>query len=151
MRLQPQRALELTFGRYDMEAIWGGQRADVWYAKAEYQRRFGSWGEVRAVDFLKRVKDDIPDGVFRFGDVANFDIFNPRATIETFVEDELLMRDSAVNTAFVDFAFRGCATSLSVPISSSKSTNSSVPIAATMRFSSGLRCCEQITAGVWAG
>ena len=39
--------------------------------------------------------------------MANFDIFNPRATIETFVEDELLMRDSAVNTAFVDFAFRG--------------------------------------------
>ena len=107
VRFQPQRALELTFGRYDMEAIWGGQRADVWYAKAEYQRRFGSWGELRAVDFLKRVRDDIPDGVFRFGDVANFDIFNPRATIETFVEDELLLQDSAVNTAFVDFAFRG--------------------------------------------
>ena len=107
LRLQPRRGIDLTFGRYDMAAIWGGQRTDVWYAKAEYQRRFGRWGELRAVDFLKRVKDDIPDGVFRFGDIANFDIFNPRATIETFVEDDLLMRNSTVNTAFVAMDFRG--------------------------------------------
>ncbi len=106
-RGRPQAHLEVTLGRYDMEAIWGGQRADVWYAKAEYQRRYGRWGEVRLVDFLKRVKDDIPDGVFRFGDIVNYDIFNPRGVIETFAEDQLLMKDSVVNTAFVDLSFRG--------------------------------------------
>ncbi len=108
-RIKPRRGLDFTLGRYDLEAIWGGQRADVWYAKAEYSRRYGSWGEMRVVDFLKKVKDDIPDGVFRFGDVTNFDIFNPRGVIEAFVEDELLMQDSVVNTAFVDFVFRGVA------------------------------------------
>ncbi len=106
-RIRPQRGLELTLGRYAMEAIRGGQRSKVWYARGEYNRRFAGWGQLRAVDFLKRVKDDIPDDVFRFGDLANFNVFTPRGITAPFVEDPLLMRNSLVNTAYVDFGFTG--------------------------------------------
>ena len=108
-RIEPRRGLQLTLGRYAMEAIRGGQRTAVWYAKTEYRRRFAGWGEVKAVEFLKRVRDDIPDDVFRYGDLANFNIFTPRGITRPapFVEDALLMRNSLVSTAFVDFGFSG--------------------------------------------
>ncbi len=99
--------LDLTLGRYRQEAIRGGTRSQVNYAEAEYQRTFPAWGELRLVDFLKRVRDDLPDDVFRYGDVANFNIFTPRGTIRTFAEDELLMQNSLVNTAFASFRFSG--------------------------------------------
>ena len=107
VRLRPQKRLELNVGRYDMAAIRGGMRSKVNYVKAEYIAKYPAIGQLRIVDFLKRVKDDIPDNVSRYGDITNFDIFTPRSTFAVFAEDRLLMRNSWVNTTFVEFTYVG--------------------------------------------
>ena len=104
-RGRPQPGLEVTVGSFEVEAIRGGTRSQSLYAAADYRRQVSGRSELRVANFAKRVKDDIPDNVFRYGDIASFDAFNPRATTRVFVEDELLMQDSFVNTAFVGFSF----------------------------------------------
>lgn len=105
LRHAPMTGVELTGGRYHVAALRGGMRSAVSYAKAEYHAELPAWGEVRAVDFAKRVRDDIADDIYRFGDVASFSVFNPRSGIRAFTEDELLSRNSVVNTAFASLSF----------------------------------------------
>ena len=104
-RSRPLEDLELTVGYYDMETIWGGMRSEVAYAVADYRKQLSGRSELRAANYAKRVKDDIPDDVFRYGDIASFDALNTWDVIRVFVEDELLMKDSFVNTSFVGFSF----------------------------------------------
>ncbi|MBC9890385.1 MAG: hypothetical protein F7B06_11230, partial [Opitutae bacterium] len=102
LRDRPMSKLDLRVGRYDMTAIRGGMRSRSNYIVGEYTWDFPAVGDLRIVDFFKRVKDDIPDDVARYGDIANFDRLNPRGVIRVFVEDELLMKNSWVNTFFIN-------------------------------------------------
>jgi hypothetical protein len=105
LRDRPMSRLDLRVGRYDMTAIRGGMRSRSNYIVGDYTWEFPAVGDLRIVDFFKRVKDDIPDDVARYGDIANFDRLNPRGVIRVFVEDELLMKNSWVNTFFINGRF----------------------------------------------
>ena len=109
--------LQLTLGLLDMRQILGGGRNWMRYAKAEYNNDKPSLGKIRAVNFLKRVKDTIPDELNRY---AHDDTFGPLGPITpvgtagvnpadlvgiglTRYEDRpLRMRNSVVNTMFVE-------------------------------------------------
>ena len=92
---RPSSPLTLTLGRYDTRQLWGSGENAVSYAKAEYSHDFAGLARVRAVNFLKRVRDDIRNDVFRF-------TFSSTGFGTVFAEDLLRMRNSLANSAFAD-------------------------------------------------
>ncbi len=92
---RPLSPLTLTLGAYDTRQLWGAGEAEVFYTKAEYQHDFAGLVRIRAVDFLKRVRDDIRNDVFRF-------TFSSTGFGTVFAEDQLRMQNSLANSAFAD-------------------------------------------------
>ena len=109
--IEPLTALFLTLGHYDAEEIWRGGRNRVSYAKLNYRRSFFPFGTVEVANTLKRVEDDIEDDSPQFSPlVSNAVPFEVRgstggAAERVLVEDELGMRNSVVNTAYVEGTF----------------------------------------------
>lgn len=89
---QPARQLDLTVGAYGMHQVWGEGHSRATYAEVRYRRALYPYAVVDFANKLKRVRDGIRDDYVQLG-------------ID--VEDELWMRDSIVNTAYVDAAFVG--------------------------------------------
>ena len=109
--------LQLTLGLLDMRQILGGGRNWMRYAKAEYTRGEPSLGRIQAGNFLKRVKDTIPDELNRFSHDDTFGPLGPITPVGTrgvnpadligigisrYLDRPLRMRDSVVNTTFVE-------------------------------------------------
>ena len=92
---RPLSPLTLTLGRYDTRQLWGSGENAVSYAKAEYKGDFAGLARVRAVNFLKRVRDDIRNDVFRF-------TFSSTGFGTVFAEDLLRMQNSLANSAFAE-------------------------------------------------
>ncbi|MFH1568136.1 MAG: hypothetical protein ABIL09_09070 [Gemmatimonadota bacterium] len=105
---EPLRDLRLTLGRYDSRQIWRGGRNRVGYARLNLSRTLYPFGALEVANTLKRVRDDIEDDTPQFAPlVSNGVPFEVRGTSSgasdrVLVEDELAMRDSWVNTAYVD-------------------------------------------------
>ncbi len=95
-QLKPIGPLILTAGHYDTRQIWGGGQNEVTYTKLDYQRDFTSLATVQFVDFLKWVRDNIRNDVYRF-------TYSNTGFETIFYEDALYMQNSLVNTAFVKF------------------------------------------------
>ena len=109
--------LQLTLGLFDMRQILGGGRNWMRYAKAEYNNDEPSLGRIQAVNFLKRVEDTIPDELNRYAHDHTFGPLGPITPVGTtgvnsadlvgiglarFEDRPLRMRNSVVNTAFVE-------------------------------------------------
>ena len=111
VEVQPLTALYLTLGQYDARSIWRGGRNRVSYAKLNYQRSFFPFGTIEVANTLKQVEDDIEDDTPQFSPlVSNAVPFEVRgstggASDRVLVEDELAMRNSVVNTAYIDGSF----------------------------------------------
>jgi hypothetical protein len=120
--IKPALGAQLTVGRYDMKEIAGAGRNLVTYTEITYDRGFYPFGRIELTDLLKRVEDDISDDVFVFvpfvsgalpltNEVREFGIGSAydgavRDNVQL-VEDPLLMKNSIVNTAFLDATFFG--------------------------------------------
>ncbi len=91
--IYPHPKAELTLGHYDTRQIWGGGESRSTYGELRYQHSLYPYAVIDFADKLKRVKDDIRD------DYAQF----TTAVID--IEDELWMRDSVVNIAYIDATF----------------------------------------------
>ncbi len=109
MDLRPQRDLSIRIGHFDTEQIWGGGVNKAVYLQTDFERPIYPFGQIWLANTLKRVQDDIenpttqltdyvpnhiPMGVIQQGIVSASEI--------VMVEDELWMRDSVVNTAYLD-------------------------------------------------
>ena len=109
--------LQLTLGLLDMRQVLGGGRNWMRYAKAEYNNDEPSLGRIQAVNFLKRVKDTIPDELNRFAHDDTFGPLGPITPVGTrgvnpadligigitrYQDRPLRMRNSVVNTTFVE-------------------------------------------------
>lgn len=111
VEIEPLTALFLTLGHYDAEEIWREGRNRVSYAKLNYRRSFFPFGAVELANTLKRVEDDIGDDSPQFSPLVSNEVpFEVRgstggAADRVLVEDELAMRRSVVNTAYVEGAF----------------------------------------------
>ena len=109
-QVDPSRGLALAAGRYRVEGIWRGGENRVTYASLDYNRALFPYARVRLANTFKRVHDDLPDDTPQF---AYFEYHaiprNPNSAVAgsftTEVEDELLMRNSVVNTAYLDATF----------------------------------------------
>lgn len=114
---QPQQGLHVTAGRYDTQEITGAGRNQVTYAKLEYERNLFSLARIHFMDKAKRVKDDILDNASRYVQFVSggLPLTNEvrdtgsayKGAVRNYVrevEDPLLMRNSWVNTAFLDLA-----------------------------------------------
>ncbi len=106
--LDPLRDLRMRLGRFRTDEIWGGGRNDVSYARVDYERTLFPYGKVLLTNYLKNVRDDIED------DAPFLSVYSPnqlplqpgdRGGIpaeRAGVPDELWMRDSLVNTSYLD-------------------------------------------------
>ncbi len=109
--------LQLRLGLLDMRQILGGGRNWMRYAKVEYNTNEPSLGKIQAVNFLKRVKDTIPDELNRFAYDDTFGPFGSITPVGTrgvnpddligigiarYQDRPLRMRNSVVNTTFVE-------------------------------------------------
>lgn len=90
----------VTLGGYRLHEQAGGGKSGAFYARADLHLTLGGVSLTFNND-LKRVKDDIPDAVYRFVLTNDSKIFG-RINTSAFTPppDPLLMRDSMVNTAF---------------------------------------------------
>ncbi len=109
-QVSPARGLALTAGRYDVEGIWRGGENRVTYASLDYERPLFPYARVRLANKLKRVHDEVADDTPQFAYFEYHSIpRNPNSTVASAftaeVEDELLMRNSVVNTAYLDATF----------------------------------------------
>ena len=113
--------LQLRLGLLDLRQVLGGGRNWMRYAKAEYNRDEPSLGRIQAVNFLKRVKDTIPDELYRFSHDDTFGPLGPITPVGTrgvnpddliglgitwYQDRPLRMRNSVVNTTFVEGRLR---------------------------------------------
>jgi hypothetical protein len=104
---EPLSGLRLSLGHYDTREIWRGGRNWVRYAKLNCQRSLHPYGAIEVANAFKVVHDDIPDDTPQYSYlVSNAIPFDVRSTtsaaMERFlVEDQLAMRNSLVNTAYV--------------------------------------------------
>ncbi|MSR83708.1 MAG: hypothetical protein EXS58_12420 [Candidatus Latescibacteria bacterium] len=92
----------MTIGWYHLSQKVGGGRSRAIYARSRAHLTLGGVALGLADDF-KQVKDDIPDDVYRFvlsTETGIFGRFNTSAYLPP--PDPLLMRDSMVNTAFLE-------------------------------------------------
>ena len=110
--VEPFRALKLSLGRYRTQQIWGPGESRASYFRTSYRRTIFPYASVDFSNFLKRVRDDIEDDTPQFGYFTPHGIPNDPASIATTdisnivaVEDPLLMRNSLVNTAYLDGTF----------------------------------------------
>lgn len=109
---RPRSGLELTLGQYDTRQIWGAGENSVAYFKTSYQRSLFPYGRLEFFDVFKKVEDDIEDDSPQFlPRISNALPFEVRGTFDTnvdnfeLVEDELTMRKSLVNTAYLKATF----------------------------------------------
>jgi len=108
VEVEPVRSLQLAAGHYDSRELWRGGRNRVSYAKLDLRRSVYPHGAVQLANTLKRVEDDIEDDTPQFSPlISNGVPFEVRGSVSgaperVMVEDELDMRDSWVNTAYVD-------------------------------------------------
>ncbi len=97
----------MRLGRFRTEEIWGGGGNDVNYARVDYERTFFPFGKVLLTNYLKKVRDDIEN------DAPFLSVFAPNQLplqpgtgvgflLNVQVADELWMRDSLVNTSYLD-------------------------------------------------
>jgi len=105
--VEPAPALTLRFGKYRAEEIWGGGVNDVTYLRADYERAVYPLGRFEVSNYLKRVEDDIANDTPQLTTFAPNQVpvspgFVLPVNAVLLVEDELSMRNSVVNTAFVD-------------------------------------------------
>ena len=100
IEIAPLTALNLSVGRYDVRQIWGAGRNRVSYAKARYERTLYPWVRVDFANVLKDVRDDIRDDTPQFTFIDQHGLVASSAKV--IVEDQLLMENSLVNTAYVD-------------------------------------------------
>ena len=106
--VEPVRHAQIALGHYDTREIWRGGRNRVTYGKLDLRRSFYPHGVLQVANTLKRVRDDIEDDTPQFAPlVSNGVPFEVRGSVSgasdlVLVEDELAMRDSWVNTAYVD-------------------------------------------------
>ena len=113
--------LHLTLGLVDTRQILGGGRNKMRYGKAEYTKDVPTLGKLHAVNFLKKVKDTIPDEVFRYSYNTTFGPLGPITPVGTtgvnpadlvgigltaFEDRPLRMEDSVVNTTFAEGRFK---------------------------------------------
>ena len=110
------RGLTLTLGHLDTRQIIGGGRNRATYGKLDYVRDLPLLGEIRLIDFLKRVRDDIQNDVFRYGFNHTFGPLGPIIPVGAFgvnpqdvvgigvteFEDPRRLRNSLVNTFFLE-------------------------------------------------
>ncbi len=96
---KPRKDLKITVGRLDAKQIAEGGVNKMNYFKFDYLRYVPLFGEVRFVNFLKDVGDNIADDVYRYTTNSRVGASIP------FVEDQLWMRNSMANTAFLDLRF----------------------------------------------
>ncbi len=93
----------LTLGHYNTWQIAGGGRNVVSYVKLDYLKSMPLLGEVNFINRLKRVEDNIPNDVFWYIYTIIGESFPATTGYRSrLLEDELLMKDSLVNTAFLD-------------------------------------------------
>ena len=110
--LRPRAGLEFTLGRYRTRQIWGAGKNRVSYFKTAYQRSLFPYGRVEFFNVFKQVQDDIEDDTPQFlPRISNALPFEVRGTFDAnvdnfeLVEDELAMRNSLVNTAYLKATF----------------------------------------------
>lgn len=105
--LEPLRDLRMRLGRFRTDEIWGGGRNDVSYTRVDYERTLFPFGRVLLTNYLKNVRDDIED------DAPFLSVYSPNqlplqpgtgvgSLLNVQVADELWMRDSLVNTSYLD-------------------------------------------------
>ena len=105
--VKPARDVRLRFGRYRTDEVWGGGRNDVSYTRVDYERTIYPYGRVLLTNYLKSVKDDIEN------DAPFLAVFAPNqlpvqpgtgigSLLTVQVQDELWMRNSVVNTSYLD-------------------------------------------------
>lgn len=102
--------LKLALGRYRVEEVWGGGRNHVDYARLKYDHPFFPYARVNLTNTLRRVRDDIVDDTPQFAYFEQHGIpTDPIPDSDDFfsaeVRDELLMRNSVVNTAYIETTF----------------------------------------------
>jgi len=102
--------LELTLGRYRVEEIWAGGRNRVDYARLKFDHPFFPYARVNISNTLKRIRDDIADDTARLTyyeqhRIPTDPIPDDDAFFSVDVRDELLMRNSVVNSAYVEATF----------------------------------------------
>ncbi len=115
---RPRPGMKVTLGYHRTWAPFGGDQAEVYYGRYEYERRLPFLVDIYAVERLKRVRDEIADEVFGLGrDPIYFtpDIIPLRLPTEEelrhplgtsrLLADPLLMRDSWVNTLYTRTRF----------------------------------------------
>lgn len=110
-----EKGLVLRAGHHNTSALYKGGRAKVSYGKLEYRSRIPMIAEVYVVERLKRVEDTIADDVYGLSrdpiyfqpDVVPFvrqtsdELLNPLGEA-VLIKDDLLTRDSWVNTAYAE-------------------------------------------------
>lgn len=93
---------QLALGWQRSEQIAGHGESSALYARAQAHASLGGLN-LRLADDVKRVEDDIPDDVYWFVLTTDLDLFK-RYNTARFAPppDPLIMRDSFVNTAFLE-------------------------------------------------
>lgn len=87
------------------EQIAGGGESEALYARTQMHATLGGL-DLRLADDVKRVRDDIPDDVYPLVLTTDLELFKRFNTARYLPPpDLLLMRDSFVNTAFVETQF----------------------------------------------
>ena len=111
------RNLRVMAGRLDAEGISGGGNNQLSYIRLNYSKDDPGFGRVVVENNLKRVKDDIPDELYRYDEgLRGGSKYEPRGYSafygdyhlqyqDTWVEDQLLYRNSWVNRFYFGMAF----------------------------------------------
>ena len=92
--VDPAKNSKVTVGYYNTKQISAGGRNIVTYAKADYSRYLPFLAEVNLINFLKRVRDNIPNDTFQW-------VASSTGVGVEFIEDDLLMKNSLVNTSYL--------------------------------------------------
>jgi len=95
--------LDLRLGRYDMRQRIGAGKNKVSYAEARYTLAHGGTAGIKLSYRIKRVRDDIPNPVYQHA----FDQSSRAAIVYRLRPDGLLMRNSLVNTVFIESRYTG--------------------------------------------
>ncbi len=100
---KPADGLSLRFGRYDVKRIALEGRNETTYGEVNWNRNFAKQVRLSLNHRIKRVKDNIPDPVYYY-------VIDPAAEANfslTIRNDILKMRNSLVNTSFLEALFSG--------------------------------------------
>jgi hypothetical protein len=93
---------QATVGWYSNEQIAGSGKSEALYARSKVHATIGGL-TLMLFDDLKKVKDDIPDDIYRFLFTPDLDLFKRFNTSRHLPPaDPLIMRDSIVNTLFLE-------------------------------------------------